>query len=193
MGAAVRTRGHAMTPLGAVAGGLLAGVAGTAAMDTVRYVKYRRAGGHESPLTWEFPPVECWEKAPAPGRAAKRLIEGFTGRELPDRWARLTSAVAHWGYGAAWASQYGVLAGSLRRPRALYGLPFGAVVWVSGYLVLPATGLYKPIWEYDVATLAGDLSVHLAYGMGTGAAFGLFAGRISGPVTSAAAAAGTGP
>lgn len=61
--------------------------------------------------------------------------------------------------------------------RTLHGLPFGAVVWASGCAVLPATGLYRPVWEYDARTLARDLSAHLAYGMGTGAAFRLFAGR----------------
>jgi len=58
-------------------------------------------------------------------------------------------------------------------PSASYGLPFGALVWASGYAVLPETGLYKPIWEYDAKTLATDLSAHLAYGAGTGAAFSL--------------------
>jgi len=36
-----------------------------------------------------------------------------------------------------------------------------------------AAGLYKPIWEYDAKTLAWDLGAHLAYGAGTGTAFGL--------------------
>ena len=171
----MRTRRNVMTPLAAVAGGFLAGVVGTAVMDTVQYVLYRRAGGQERPLTWEFPPVDSWEKAPAPGQVAKRLIEGFTGRELPDRWAGITSTVAHWSTGSAASTLYGIVAGSLRRPYALYGLPFGAAVWTAGYIVLPEAGLYKPIWEYDAKTLAKDLSVHLAYGIGTGAAFRLFA------------------
>jgi len=55
----------------------------------------------------------------------------------------------------------------------LYGVPFGAAVWVSDYLTLPAAGLYKPIWEYDSKTLAKDLGGHLAYGAGTGVAFWL--------------------
>lgn len=171
----MHTREHPMTPLAAVLGGLLAGAVGTACMDAVRYVRHRRAGGEESPLAWEFAPVDSWEKAPEPGQVGKRLIEGFTQRELPDRWAWLTSTVAHWCYGSAWAALYGVVAGSLRRPRALYGLPFGAAVWVAGYIVLPEAGLYKPIWEYDAKTLARDLSAHLAYGTGTGAAFWLAA------------------
>src|ERR1700729_3595697 len=89
----------------------------------------------------------------------------------PDRWAWLTSTVAHWAYGCATAAGYGIVAGSLRRPRPRYGLPFGAAVWGLGYVVLPAGGLYKPIWEYAARTLARDLVAHLAYGAGTGAAF----------------------
>ena len=169
----MRTRKNSITPLAAVAAGLLAGAIGTACMDTVRYVMYRRAGGKAGPLAWEFAPVDSWEQAPDPGQVAKRVIEGFTQRQLPDRWAFPISTMAHWCYGSTWASLYGVLAGSLRRPHALYGLPLGATAWASGYLVLPAAGLYKPIWEYDAKTLAKDLSAHLAYGAGTGAAFWL--------------------
>jgi hypothetical protein len=165
---------HPITPLAAVAAGVLAGVVGTACMDTVRYVTYRRTGGRDSPLAWEFAPVESWEKAPDPGQIAKRLIEGFTQREIPDRWAMLTSTVAHWAYGSALGALYGVLAGSLREPSASYGLPFGGLVWASSYAVLPEAGLYKPIWDYSAQTLARDLSAHLGYGAGTGIAFRLF-------------------
>ena len=170
----MKTRTHQFTPLAAVLGGLLAGAVGTVSLDTVQYVKHRRAGGKERPLAWEFAPIDGWEKAPDPGQVAKRLIEGFTGHELPGRWAWLASTVAHWSYGSAWGALYGILAGSLRRPRPLYGLPFGVAAWASGYIVLPEAGLYKPIWEYDTKTLAWDLSGHLAYGAGTGAAFWLF-------------------
>jgi hypothetical protein len=163
-----------MTPLAAVAGGLLAGAVGTVCLDAVQYLRYRRSGGKESPLAWEFAPVDSWEKAPAPGQVVKRVIEGFTQRELPDRWAWLASTVAHWSYGSMWGALYGILAGSLPKQHAWYGVPFGAVVWVTGYVVLPEGGLYKPIWEYDAKTLAEDLSGHLAYGAGTGTAFWLF-------------------
>ena len=166
-------RTGATTPLAAVVGGLLAGAVGTATMDAVRYVRHRRAGGQESPLTWEFGPIDNWNQAPDPGQVGKRLIEGFTGRELPDRWAWVTSTVMHWSYGSAWGCLYGILAGSLRRPSPLYGVPLGASAWASGYVVLPEAGLYKPIWEYDAKTLASDLTAHLAYGTGTGAAFWL--------------------
>jgi hypothetical protein len=67
--------------------------------------------------------------------------------------------------------------GSLRRPRVGFGLPFGAGVWGSSYVVLPAAGLYQPIWEYDRRTLANDLSAHLVYGLATAAAFRALAPR----------------
>jgi hypothetical protein len=67
-------------------------------MDTVRYLMYRRAGGTDGLLSWEFAPVESWNQA-------------------------------------------------------------------------PEAGLYKPIWEYDRATLARNLTSHLADGASTGAAF----------------------
>jgi hypothetical protein len=162
-----------MTPLTAVVAGLLAGAVGTACLDAVHYLKYRSTGGTESPLAWEFAPVANWETAPDPGQVAKRVIEGFSQRKLPDRSAWLISTIAHWAYGSAAGAAYGILAGSLRAPRSLYGVPFGAAVFASDYIVLPAAGLYKPIWEYDANTLAWDLSAHLAYGAGTGMTFRL--------------------
>ena len=144
-------------------------------LDAVQYVKYRRKGGKDNPLKWEFAPIDSWDKAPDPGQVTKRLIEGFTHRELPDRSAWLISTVAHWGYGSSAAAAYGIVAGSLRRPNPLYGLPFGAAVWATGYVVLPEAGIYKPIWQYDAKTLASDLSAHLAYGAGTGTAFWVLA------------------
>ena len=166
---------HCLTPLAAVAGGLLAGAVGTVCLDTVQYLRHRRAGGVESPLAWEFAPVETWAQAPDPGQVARRVIEGFTQRKLPDRWAWPVSTAMHWAYGSGAAALYGIVAGSLRSPRPGYGLPFGATVWAAGYVILPGGGLYKPIWEYDATTLAWDLAGHLAYGAGTGATFWLLA------------------
>ena len=177
----MRTGKHCLTPLAAVAGGLLAGAVGTVCLDTVQYLRHRRAGGTEGPLAWEFAPVDTWEQAPDPGQVAKRVIEGFTQRKLPDRWAFPVSTVMHWAYGSSAAAMYGILAGSLRRPHAAYGLPFGAAVWTSGYVILPEGGLYKPILEYDAKTLAWDLTGHLAYGAGTGVTFWLFAKVLDSP------------
>jgi hypothetical protein len=171
--AATRVRNHPLTPLAAVTAGLLAGGVGTICLDTVQYLRHRRAGGTESPLAWEFAPIDSWESAPDPGQVAKRLIEGFTQRKLPDRSAWPVSTAAHWAYGSAAGAAYAVLAGSRPTPHPLYGLPFGAAVFANDYIALPTAGLYQPIWKYDVKTLAWDLSAHLAYGAGTGTTFWL--------------------
>jgi hypothetical protein len=167
-------RWQPLTPLAAVLGGVVAGAVGTVCLDAVQYARYRRGGGTKAPLEWEFAAVDTWADAPDPGQVGKRVIEGFTQRELPDRWAWLISTLMHWGYGPTWGAAYGVLAGSLRRPHPWYGVPFGAVVFASDYVILPEGGLYKPIWEYDTKTLGDDLTAHLAYGAGTGVTFWLF-------------------
>ena len=111
--------------------------------------------------------------APAPALVGKRLVEGLFQIELPDSQARLVNNVTHWAFGIANGAQYGIVAGSLPEQRVLYGLPFGAAVWGSGYVVLPAVKLYEPIWKYDLKTLANDLSGHLVYGLATAAAMRL--------------------
>ena len=136
----MRVRNNPMTPLAAVVAGLLAGAAGTVCLDAVHYLKYRRSGGTDSPLAWEFAPIQSWETAPAPGQVAKRVLEGFTQRKLPDRSAWLTSTIAHWAYGSSAGAAYGILAGSLPAPHPGYGVPFGAAVFVGDYIALRPPG-----------------------------------------------------
>jgi len=138
----------------------LAGVVGTVCLDVVGYLRYRRAGGEKRPLEWEFGPVEGWENAPDPGKVAKRVIEGFTGVNFLAAGLGPSAPPCTGGYGSA-AALYGIVAGSVREPSPLYGLPFGAAVWAAGYVVLPEAGIYKPIWEYDAKTLVRDLAGHL--------------------------------
>jgi hypothetical protein len=141
-------------------------------MDTLLFARYRRGGGESDFAAWEFSSgLSSWEQAPAPAQVGKRLVEGLFERELPPQRAALVNNVTHWAFGILGAAQYGIVVGSLCTRRIRYGLPFGASVWATGYVVLPAAKLYQPIWEYDRKTLAKDLSAHLVYGLGTAAAF----------------------
>ena len=163
-----------LTPVGAVVRGLLAGAVGTAAMDTFQFVGYRRGGGKERPVEWEFSEgLSGWEDAPAPAQVGKRLVEGLFEVELPPTGAELVNNVMHWAYGTLWGVLYGIVAGSLPKRRVRYGLPFGAAVWAGDYVILPAAKLYKPIWQYDAKTLARDLTGHLVYGLATATAMRL--------------------
>ncbi len=161
-----------LTPIGSLVRGLAAGAVGTAAMDALLFTRYRRGGGRDPVSAWEFSAgLSDWEQAPAPAQVGKRLVEGLFGLTLPPSRASLVNNITHWAYGMLGGAQYGLVAGSRRRPRVRDGLPFGATVWASGYVVLPAAKLYKPIWEYDTVTLAKDLSAHLVYGLTTAGAW----------------------
>jgi hypothetical protein len=164
-----------MSLLSSMIRGVCASATGTSAMDAFLYRRYRRGGGRSSFLAWESSEgVNSWERAPAPALLAKRVLERVTKREVPARYVRTLNNATHWGYGLAAGAGYGLIAGS-RRPSLWYGLPFGATVWVSGYIVLPLFGVYEPIWKYDVETLEKDLSAHLVFGTATAATFWLLA------------------
>jgi hypothetical protein len=165
-------------PIAAVGPGLVAGAIGTAAMDALLFARYRRGGGTDRFLDWELSAgVTGWDKAPAPAQVGRRIVDGLFDIELPDSRARLVNSVMHWAYGILNAAQYGIVAGSLSRPRIWHGLPFGAEVWSSGYVVLGLAKLYRPIWEYDRETLAKDLSAQLVYGLTTATAYAALSHR----------------
>jgi hypothetical protein len=165
-----------LTPAGAIARGLLAGAAGTAAMDALLFARYRVGGGTARAKAWELSEgLSGWEDAPAPAQVGRRLVEGLFDVRIPSTRARLLNNVTHWAFGMFSGAQYGVVAGSLARPRIRYGLAFGATVWASGYVILPAAKLYEPIWKYDRTTLEKDLSAHLVYGLVTAGALRLLA------------------
>jgi hypothetical protein len=160
------------TPVGALVRGALAATAGTLAMDLTLFARYKHDGGKDRLPDWEFSTgVNTWDDAPAPAQVGRRLVEGVFQRQLPDERAALVNNITHWAYGILGGVPYGLLAGSLRRPRVGYGAVFGAGVWATSYAVLPAAGLYKPITQYDRVTLAKDLASHLVYGLTTAAAF----------------------
>jgi hypothetical protein len=151
---------------------MAAGAAGTSAMDLAQYLEYRRGGGTTGFADWETSAgLDDWESAPPPAQVARRLAEALTGKGLkPDR-ARAANIAVHWATGIGWGALYGLLAGSTPSPKVRYGLLWGPLVWAAGYVVLPLTGLYKPIWEYDVKTLGKDLGAHLVYGLTAAATF----------------------
>jgi hypothetical protein len=152
--------------------GLVAGAAGTVAMDLLWYVRYRRGGGSDSFLKWEFGSApNSWEEASAPARVGKLLYETATHRELPVSQTGPTNNIMHWGYGVQWGVVFATAIGTSSRLKPFHGPLLGVLVWLASYVSLPIAGFYKPIWAYDLKTLWQDLSAHLVYGAGVAAAF----------------------
>jgi hypothetical protein len=161
----------------AVLPGALAGVVGTAAMDTVLYIMYRRSGGKDGLLKWEFAlDVDNWSAVSSPGLVGKALLHHVLGRDAPERWARPTQNAVHWGTGVAWSTQLALVTGASGLSWRS-GLVFGSTAWLASYVILPFTKIYKPFWEYDYGTLAKDLGPHLVYGLTTTAVLAAFAPR----------------
>lgn len=162
-----------MTPLGAVARGLAAGVAGTAVMTAWQEAAARlRSGGGETggPQGEDQPPQDPWESASAPAKVARRIGEGVFQREVPASRIGLLTNVMHWSYGTGWGAVYGLIARTWPGRPLLRGVAFGTGVWAMSYAMLVPMGLYSPPWTYPPVELGLDLSYHLAYGAGGGLA-----------------------
>lgn len=152
--------------------GALAGATGTATMDLVLYLRYRRDGGQDSLWQWEFAQrVTSWDEASAPGQLGEKLERLVIGRRPPDAWARATTNLVHWATGIGWGLQYAVLASRTSSHPLLRALGLGPSAWLASYAILPLVKVYKPIWEYDAPTLGDDLSAHLVFGTTTSAVF----------------------
>jgi hypothetical protein len=166
------------TPLRTVFEGVLAGAAGTAAMDLLQYTRFLHDGGTDNFWQWETAAgLKGWDEAPAPAQAGKRIAEGLLQRSLDPGKARLMTNLVHWAYGSCWGAAYAILAGSGTKRRVSYGFPFGLFVWSTGYALLPSTGIYKNIWEYEPKVLWKDAGAHFTYGLTAAAIFKLVGRR----------------
>jgi hypothetical protein len=152
--------------------GIVAGVAGTAAMTGYQLTVAKLRG---APLATPVP--HKWADAPAPAQVAKKAADAlgqgrrFTRDDVPV----LTNAM-HWLYGISWGALYGAAAGSVAPRPVVGGMAFGTGVWGSSYAELVPLGIYQPPWKYPAKELALDLSYHLVYGVAVAGAFALLDG-----------------
>jgi uncharacterized membrane protein YagU involved in acid resistance len=159
------------TLLDRAARGLVAGVLGTGVMTAWQELSAKlRSSGSDGDARQPETPSDPWEQASAPAKVG-RLILGAVGYDVPEDKIGLLTNVMHWSYGTAWGAIYGAVMGNAAHDRPLTrGLAFGSWVWVMSYLQMVPLGFYEPPWKYSPQELAMDLSYHLAYGAGVGAA-----------------------
>lgn len=152
--------------------GVAAGAVGTVAMDLLWYARYRRGGGDEVFLDWEFSrSTASFDDAGAPAQMGRRIAKTLFRTDLPPEAAAATNNVVHWSTGVQWGAIYGVVLGSLPTTSPAFGLALGPLAWATSYALLGVAKVYKPIWEYDAKTLGKDLSAHLVFGVATAATF----------------------
>jgi hypothetical protein len=146
------------TLAGAIGRGLVAGVAGTAAMTVSSTVEARWRG--RAPST-------------APARATAKVL-GIEGFETPLAEARFND-LSHWGYGTAWGVARGLLAAAGLSPRAAT-VAHGAALYGTEQVALPALEVAPPAIFWGAREIAIDAFHHAVYATATGLAYRLIAG-----------------
>jgi hypothetical protein len=135
--------------------GVLAGIAGTAAMTLHQRLRQGPSSGSEP----------SWDEAPAPAQVA-RLALRRVGIDPPAQRIPLLTNATHWLTGTSWGVAYALLAADADE-EAWAGPAFGLLVWALSYVQLVPLGIYEPPWTYPPSVLADDVGYHLTYGTAT--------------------------
>jgi hypothetical protein len=137
--------------------GLVAGLAGTAAMTISSTIEMKLRGRSAS-------------RTPA-----KAICKSLGFETVSEEAQETLNNLVHWGYGTTWGAVRGVL-----EAIGIHGVPATlahfALVWGAEQVLLPKTGVAPPMTEQPAEEIAIDGLHHFAYAEGTGAAYGaLFA------------------
>ncbi len=164
-------RSRTPSPLGALVRGMVAGMAGAALQSL-----FFRATARWSPEPTSVAPANGGKPAREQSEntletAGRRVVEGLMKRgPLRAAEKRRAATAVHYLFGAAWGGLYGLWRESGRSS----GTAFGALVWLaSDNLILPAFRLAGWPRRYRLAEHGYALQAHLAYGVGTAAAYAL--------------------
>jgi len=141
---------------GAIGRGLLAGVAGTAAMTISSTIEAK---------------LREREESTAPADAAGKIL-GVQPRD-PAGKARFSNIV-HWGYGTSWGAVRGLIgAAGLDGPTA--AAAHFAAIWPSALVMLPALKVAPPPWKWGATELGIDALHHTVYVSTTSLAYAALA------------------
>jgi hypothetical protein len=139
--------------------GVVAGLAGTAAMTVSSTIEARARG-------------RAFSTAPADAAGKVLGIKEFTGEGARSRFSNLT----HWGYGTGWGVTRGLLRAAGLSPAKATATHLAAV-WGSEQVMLPALQVAPPITMWGREEAAIDGFHHAVYAVGTGIAYELLDAR----------------
>jgi hypothetical protein len=137
----------------AIGRGLVAGLAGTAAMTVSSTLEARLRH-------------RAFSTAPARATAKVLGIKEFDSDLAQARWNDLS----HWGYGTGWGVLRGLLGATPLSPRAAT-LAHGAAIYGAAQVTLPALEIAPPSIFWGVKEIAVDALHHAVYAAATGVAY----------------------
>ena len=135
--------------------GLVAGIAGTAAMTVSSTIEAKLRG-------------RAFSTAPADAVQKVLGISEFENAAAKSRFSNLV----HWGYGTGWGAAHGLLR-SAGIPAGAATPAHGAAVWGSATVMLPTLGVAPPFWLWGRKEVGIDLFHHAVYAIATGLAYEL--------------------
>jgi uncharacterized membrane protein len=141
--------------LATAARGLVAGLAGTAAMTGSQALHRRLTGAAPSG---------------APGELGRRALEAALGRRVPRRHRPALDQAVHWLYGSTWGIPFALIArGAPHHGVLSAGSTLGLALWSTSLVELPVLGLAPPVWDQPPEALSADAGFHLVYGLAAAA------------------------
>lgn len=138
---------------GAIGKGVLAGLAGTAAMTVSSTLEAKLRG-------------RAFSSAPAEAAARVLGIREFESAAAKSRFSNLV----HWGYGTGWGVARGLLGAAGLRGAAATPAHF-ATVWGSALVTLPTLDVAPPVTMWGREEVAIDVFHHAVYAVATGLAY----------------------
>ena len=141
----------------AVGRGLVAGIAGTAAMTISSTLEARLRG-------------RAFSTAPARATAKMLGIREFDSDLAQARWNDLS----HWGYGTGWGVVRGLLGATPLSGRAAT-VVHGAAIYGAAQVTLPALEIVPPSIFWGAEEIAIDALHHAVYATATGVAYAAIA------------------
>jgi hypothetical protein len=149
----------------AVGKGLVAGLAGTAAITLSQAVEKR---------------LRHREDSPTPARAFQKLV-GMQPVDLEAE-SRVSNLV-HWGYGTGWGAFRGALA-TLGVPEPAASVLFGSAVQGAAFAMVPAMKLAPPVTEWPAEDIAIEVLHHAWYAAVVGLTYEWLSHEQEGPPAS---------
>ena len=132
--------------------GLVAGLAGTAAMTLSSTIEMKLRGRSTS-------------KTPA-----KAICKSLGLETVSEKAQERLNNLVHWGYGTVWGAVRGGVESSGVHGAQATAIHF-ALLWGAEQIVLPQTGSAPPLTKQPIEEIAIDAWHHSVYALATGAAY----------------------
>ena len=148
-----------------IAGGVVGGLAASAAMNAVQWIWAAVGDGDHRPKPDpQQQKSEPDEEQSATRKLARLAAEKVAHKQLTRAQQAKAGAAVHYAFGAAAGGLYGVACAHRIRSGSAEACRRAAVWALGDELAVPALGLTKPVTEFPLSKHAYTLTAHLVYG-----------------------------